>query len=80
VYVDSLAEEVASRETTNLCYVLDNYSVYNVDDNAKVRGMFGGDFNFRTPDPPMLNAVEGHIADVRRAIQTKFATTRGHPE
>jgi hypothetical protein len=50
-----------------------------VDDTTKVHGMVGGDFNFRMPDSPTLNLVEGRIADDKRAIQTEFATTRGHP-
>jgi transposase len=72
--MDSLAKEVANLQGANPDYIFDNCSVYNVEDITEVCEMFRGEFNFLPPYSPMLNPVEGCIADVKRAIQIEFAT------
>jgi transposase len=74
IFMCSLAEEVASNGIARPCFILDNCSIHNVDDISEACDIFGSDFNFLPPYSPMLNPVEGCIADVKRAIQTEFAT------
>jgi hypothetical protein len=45
-----------------------------MEDVMEACEMFGNDFNFLPPYSPMPNPVEGCIGDVKRAIQTAFAT------
>jgi transposase len=74
VFMDSLAEEVATRRIANAYFILDNCAIHSVEDVTEAREMFGSDFNFPPPYSPMLNPVEGCIGDVNRATQTAFAT------
>jgi hypothetical protein len=75
LFIDSLAEEVATQQIANPCFIMDNCSVHNEEDVAWACDMFGCDYNFLPPYSPMLNPVEGCIADIKRGIATAFATT-----
>jgi hypothetical protein len=80
VFMDSLAEEVTARRIANARFILNNCAIHNIEDVREASDMFRSDFNFLPPDSPMLNPIEGCIGDVKRAIQTAFATVlRPHP-
>jgi hypothetical protein len=74
IFVDALAEEVASQQIASPCFILDNCPIHNIEDVTETCEMFGGDFNFLLPYSPMLNPVEGCIGNVKPAMQTAFAT------
>jgi transposase len=74
IFMDSFAEQLAAQHIANACVILDNCSIHKVEDVAETGKMFGTEFNFLPPDSPMVNPVEGSIADIKRAIQTAFAT------
>jgi hypothetical protein len=75
IFIDSLAEEISVCQIANACFVLDNCVIHNVQNVVEACNIFDCDFNYLPPYSPMLNPVEGCIGDVRRAIQTAFATT-----
>jgi transposase len=74
IFIDSLAEEVSVRRIADACLILDNCAIHSVEDVAEACDIFGCEFNYLPPYSPMLNPVEGCIGDVKRAIQTAFAT------
>jgi transposase len=74
IFIDSLAEEVAGRQIANACFIMDNCAIHNVYDVAEACDIFDCDFNYLPPYSPMLNPIEGCIGDVKRAIETAFAT------
>jgi hypothetical protein len=74
IFMDSLAEEVATRQIANACFIIDNCPIQNVDDVTQACEMFGCEFDFLPPSSPMLNSIEGCIGVVKLAVQTQFAT------
>jgi hypothetical protein len=65
IFMNSLAEEIASQQIASPCFILDTCPIHNIKDVPEASEMFGEDFNFLSLYSPMPNPVEGCIGDVK---------------